>query len=299
MPVAELRRRQRRALTVALVANGAYLVVEFVGGVVFGSLALLADAAHMLSDVAALGIALTAQRLLDRPATGRHSFGLQRAEVLGAQANGLILLAASLWIVVEAVDRLGRPHQVAGAGLLVVATVGLLVNAGTAAYLHRVRGESLNVRGALVHLVADGLGSLGAVTAGVAVLVWGADWTDAVASLLIAALVVWSAWRLLWETTHVLLEGTPRGIDVEEVTWALASHPDVEAVHHLHVWSLASDVPSLSAHVVITHDPGLHEAQLLGDELKTLLEERFGITHATLELECHVCGPEEEGIALH
>lgn len=299
MPVAELRRRQRRALTVALVANGAYLVVEFVGGVVFGSLALLADAAHMLSDVAALGIALTAQRLLDRPATGTHSFGLQRAEVLGAQANGLILLAASLWIVVEAVDRLGQPHEVAGFGLLVVATIGLLVNAGTAAYLHRVRGESLNVRGALVHLVADGLGSLGAVTAGIAVLIWGANWTDAVASLLIAALVVWSAWRLLQETTHVLLEGTPRGIDVGDVTRALASHPQVDAVHHLHVWSLASDVPSLSAHVVITHDPGLHEAQLLGDELKALLGERFGITHATLELECHVCEPEGEGIAPH
>src|SRR4051794_29114644 len=189
---AAMRSHQRRALRLCLVANGAFLVVEVVAGAAFNSLALLAGAAHMLSDVVALAIALVAQRLMTRPATGRHSYGLQRTEVLGAQLNGLVLVAASGWIIYEAVHRLGNEADVAGGGLLLVATVGLAVNLVSAVLLARVRGDSLNMHGAFTHMVADAAGSVGAIVAGIAVLVWGATWVDPVVSILIAVLVLWS-----------------------------------------------------------------------------------------------------------
>ena len=286
------RAAQGRALWMALVANAGFLIVEAVGGVVFHSLALLADAAHMLSDVAGLAIALLALRLMTRPSTVEHSYGLQRAEVLAAQTNGLILLGASGWILYEAVRRIGHPERVSGAGLLAVATVGLAVNLGSAVLLARSSGRSLNMRAAFVHMAADAAGSVAAMAAGVAVLVANADWFDPAASIAIAVLVLWATWGLLRDTTQVLLEGTPKGLDPTEVEAALASDVAVEAVHHLHVWSLASDVPALSAHVVIQGEVTLHEAQTRSDRLKALLQERFGITHSTLELECHPCDPE-------
>ncbi len=296
---AELRRSQERALWLALIANALFLLVELVGGLLFNSLALLADAAHMLSDVAALAIALIAQRLLTRPATAKHSYGLQRAEVLGAQANGLVLLLASVWVTVEAVQRLQGDAEVAGGGLLVVASLGLMVNLGSVALLARVQRESLNLRAALLHLLADSVGSVGAIFAGVVVVLWGADWVDPAVSIFIAVLVLWSAWTLLRETTHVLLEGTPRGLDLADVERALLAHPAVEAVHHVHAWSLASDLRALSAHVVVTEEVSLHDAQMLGDELKFELARRFAIEHATLELECHVCDVEASGTQPH
>ena len=306
----EQRAAQRRALRIALVANAAFLGVEVAGGVVFNSLALLADAAHMLSDVAALAIALIAQRLVDRPATVRHSYGLQRAEVLGAQVNGMVLLAVSAWIIVEAVHRLGDPpDHVGGVGILLVAAAGLAVNLASAVLLaraggwhaghrghdhaegHRPRQRSLNMHGAFLHMAADAAGSVGAVLAGLAIVLWDAAWADPVTSMAIAALVLWSAWGLLRDTAHVLLEGTPAGVDPAAVEATLEADPDVEAVHHLHVWNLASDVPSLTAHIVLRPELTLHEAQQRGERLKALLDERFGIGHATLELECHACEP--------
>jgi len=283
---------QRRALWLALAANGAFLAVEAAGGLAFRSLALLADAAHMVSDVAGLAIALVAQRLLDRPATARHSFGLQRAEVLGAQANGLALVAAAGWIVFEALHRIGQPAHVRGSGLLVVAVAGLAVNVGSAVPLARARGHSLNMRGAFTHMVIDAAGSVAAIGAGIAVVGWHANWFDPVASIAIAVLVLWSAWGLLRDTAQVLLEGTPRGMDPQAVEAALAADPDVEAVHHLHLWNLASDVPAASAHLVLRGERSLHDAQADGARLKVLLESRFGIAHATLELECHPCDAE-------
>jgi cobalt-zinc-cadmium efflux system protein len=285
---------QRRVLLAALVANGAFLVVEVVGGFLFDSLALLADAAHMASDVAALAVALGAQTLMDRPASARHSYGLRRAEVLGALANGALLLVASGWIVVEAIGRLGSSVAVDGRGLLLVAAVGLVVNLASAVAIARKAGGSLNMRAAFVHMAADAAGSLGAMTAGAAVLIWDVGWADPVVSILIAVLVLWSAWSLLRDTVHVLLEGTPRGMDAVEVRNALASEAEVEEVHHVHLWNIASDMPALSAHVVLGGEVTLHEAQLRGEKLKALLAERFGIEHATLELECHACEPENE-----
>lgn len=280
---------QRRVLWISLVANAAFMVVEIVGGLAFDSLALLADSAHMATDVVGLGIALTAQALSERPATGRHTYGLQRAEVLGAQANGLLFLVAAAWIIVEAVGRIGSPADVNGLGLLVVATAGLAVNLGSALVLRRVQGRSLNMRGAVLHMALDAVASVGAIVAGVAVVVWGADWVDPVVSIVIALLVLWSAWSLLRDTTRVLLEGVPVGLDADALTRALADAPGVSAVHHLHVWSLASDVPALSAHIVLSDARDLHAAQIQGVALKAMLDDRFGIEHATLELECHDC----------
>lgn len=285
------RATQRRALWVALTANAVFLIIEVGSGLSFRSLALLADAAHMLSDVVGLTIALVAQRLLDRPATARHSYGMQRAEVLGAQANGLTLLAVSGWIVLEAVRRIGRPGDVVGGGVMAVAALGLVINLGSAAMLARAQGASLNMRGAFVHMAVDAAGSMAAIGAGVAIVVWSAEWVDPAVSIATAVLVLWSAWGLLRDTAHVLLEGAPRGMDPVAVEAALLADIDVEAVHHLHLWNLASDVPALSAHVVLNGEWSLHAAQTSGDRLRAMLNTRFGISHATVELECHPCEP--------
>jgi cobalt-zinc-cadmium efflux system protein len=288
------REAQKRALRISLLANGVLLVVEVVTGLALGSLALLADAAHMMSDVAALGLALGAQRLLDVPASSRHTYGLQRAEVLAAQLNGLVLLVAAGWIVYEALGRLGDAPKIAGGGLALVASLGLIVNLVSARLLFVARGDSLNMRGAYLHMLLDSLGSIGALGAGLGALWWDAFWADPTISIAIAALVLWSAWQLLRDTTQILLEGAPRGMDATEVAAALASDAAVETIHHLHLWNLASDVPALSAHVVLVRASSLHDAQIEGDRLKEMLRERFGIAHSTLELECHVCDPVQE-----
>jgi cobalt-zinc-cadmium efflux system protein len=286
--------RRRRALWWSLGANAIFMVVEIAGGVAFSSLALLADAAHMGTDVVGLGIALVAQVLMARPASERHTYGLQRAEVLGALANGILLVAAAGWIFYAAIRRIGAPADVDGAGVVMVATLGLAVNLGSALLLRRSQGRSLNLRGAYLHMMLDAAGSVGAIIAGLAVVIAGAEWVDPLMSILIGLLVLWSTWSLLRDTINVLLEGVPRGLDVGAVEASLTSAPGVQEVHHLHVWDLASDMPALSAHVVLDGEPTLHDAQLQGDALKSMLVERFGIAHATLELECHDCATPED-----
>jgi cobalt-zinc-cadmium efflux system protein len=291
-----VRARQRRVLWWVLAANAGFMAVEILAGVVFGSLALLADATHMGSDVIGLAVALVAQSVMTRPSSASHTYGWQRAEVLGAQANAFILLATTGWIVYEAVNRLGsNDTHIDGTGLLVVATIGLAVNLGSAVALARTQGTSLNMHGAFVHMALDAAGSIAAMVAGLAVLLFGADWVDPVVSILIAALVLWSAWGLFRDTTRVLLEATPKGLDPEAVRSAIAAEPGVTAVHHLHMWSLASDVPALSVHIVIDADePTLHEAQHRGDAVSAMLSGRFGIAHATVALECHPCDTDDQ-----
>lgn len=280
---------RRRALWFSLGANGGFLIVEAVAGVAFGSLALLADATHMATDVSGLAIALVAMSLAARPGSARMTYGLQRTEVLGALVNGVILVAAALWIFVEAFRRLGTPEHVDGGGVIVVATLGLAVNVASALWLRRVAGRSLNLRSAYLHMLLDGAGSVGAIIAGIAVVAAGADWVDPLVSILVGLLVLYSTWGLLRDTVRVLLEGTPRGIEVSAVEAELAGADGVSAVHHTHIWDLASDTSALSTHVVLADSPSLHDAQLRGDELKTRLARKFGISHATLELECHEC----------
>jgi cobalt-zinc-cadmium efflux system protein len=246
-----------------------------------------------------LSIALLAHSVVTRPRSARHSYGLLRAEVVGAQVNGIILVATAGWIGFEALGRIGDPQEVDGGGLLSVASLGLLVNLGSAAALARSRKGDLNMRGAFLHMAADALGSVGAIAAGVAVVVWGANWVDPAVSALVGVLVLVPAWRLLRDTMHVLLEGTPRAIDPEDVASAIEEEGGVEGVHHLHLWSLASNVPALSAHVVVDGEISMHEAQQRGDSVRRRLSERFGIEHATLELECHACDAPDDDVAGH
>ncbi len=289
-PQRTLRARQRTALRVALYANGAFMVAELVGGIAFGSLALLADAAHMLTDTVGLAIALVGARLVERAATHRHTFGLQRAEVLAAQANGILILGTAAYIFYEAFRRIGAEPDIYGPGLLVIASAGLAVNLGTAALLARVRGESLNVRGAYVHLLSDAAGSVGAIAAGVAIIVWNAAWVDTVASVIIGLVVLWAAWGLLRDTTHVLLEGVPKVRDIGAVRDLLASAENVSSVHVLHVWNLASDRIALSAHIVFDPASSVAETQTRIRALKKELASHFGVAHATIEIEADPCG---------
>ena len=287
-----MRRGQRGALVFALIANAAFLVGEVVGGLAFHSLALMADAAHMFTDVFALAVALLAVGLTTRPSTARHTFGLERAEVLGALVNGLALLVAGVWIIVEALHRLGSPEDVRGVGVLVVALVGIAVNGVSAIVLQRSSGSSLNMRGAVIHMVTDAIGLAGTCIAAIAIIQWDATWADPMVSIGIALLVLYTGGRLLIDTVHVLLEGTPLGMSGDDVEATLLAAPGVEAVHHLHLWSLASDVPALSAHVVVEGEVSLHDAQQIGDALKERLQREHGIVHSTLELECHACDDE-------
>jgi cobalt-zinc-cadmium efflux system protein len=276
---------QRRALGWALGVNAGLLVVEIVGGIAFGSLALLADAAHLVSDVAGLGIALAALVLTARPVSSRHSFGFARAEVMAAQVSALLLLGAGVWIMYEAATRLGAPVAVKGAGLAVVATLGLLVNAGSAVVIRRAQGESLNMRASFVHLATDAAGSLGALAAGVAIWAWGWASADTIVSMATAALVLWTGWGLLRDSTHVLMEGTPRGLDPAQVIAAIGEVDGVVGVHHLHLWNLASDVPALLVHVALSGQPTLRQAQHTGEKVKAVLAEQFSLINVTLELE--------------
>jgi cobalt-zinc-cadmium efflux system protein len=280
------RAGQRRALGWALGLNGVLLVIEVTGGIVFGSLALLADAAHLVSDVAGLAIALGAVILTARPVSTRHSFGFARAEVLAAQVSALLLIAAGGWILFESITRLADPVPVDGAGLAAVATIGLVINLGSALLVHRSQGESLNMRASFVHLATDAAGSLGAVLAGLLILGFGWMRADSLGSMATALLVLWAGWGLLRDTTHVLMEGTPRGIDSERVRDAILAVDAVTDVHHLHLWNLASDVPTLSAHLVLAGEPSLREAQRTTESVRATLTEHFALTHMTLELEC-------------
>jgi cobalt-zinc-cadmium efflux system protein len=281
-PAPSARRSGERALALTLALAATYMVAEVVGGLVSGSLALLADAAHMLSDVAALTLSLFAAWMARRPPTPRHTYGLYRTEILAAVVNGAALLAVSGFIVAEAWERLAAPAPVRGALMLAVAAGGLIVNGVGIALLHGEREASLNLRAAFLHVLGDALGSAAAVVAGV--LIWwrGWTWTDPVASVLIALLVIRASWKLLVEAVGVLLEGAPGHVDVDAVREAIRAAPGVAAVHDLHVWTITSGLVALSCHVVQAEgvDP---RATLAG--VHALLREGHGIHHATVQVE--------------
>lgn len=277
----------------ALVANALFLAVEVVGGFAFDSLALLADAAHMATDVVALAMAYAALRIATRPPTDRHTYGFARTEVLVAQANGLLLFASAVVVIFEAIRRLGNPPDVVASGVVVIGVVGLLVNVVSAGALYRHAHDNLNVRGAFWHLMSDALGSIGVIVAGVGIAVFGADWLDPVVSIGISLLVIAAAWHLLRDAGRVLLEAVPADLDVAAVRNAIGATPGVEAVHHLHLWTTGSEQPALSAHVVLTGPLSLHDAQLRAGDVKEMLAADFGIDHATLEVECHACVDDE------
>lgn len=271
----------RRRLALALAITAVVMVVEFVGGWLAGSLALLADAGHMLADVAALALALIAARIAQRPATAARSFGFLRLEILAALINGAVLLAIAAGIGFEAWRRLRAPTPVDGTLLLGVASVGLVANLAAVAVLHRGHQHSLNQRGAYLHVLNDLLGSIGALTAGVTVLATGWAGADPLISVFIGGLVLISAWRLVKESTDVLLEAAPAHIALADVHARIVSVPGVDSVHDLHLWTVTSGVVAMSGHLVVK-DPSANQPVL--EEVQGRMR-ALGIQHVTVQVE--------------
>jgi cobalt-zinc-cadmium efflux system protein len=257
-------------------------VVEVVGGVYAGSLALLADAVHMLSDNVSIALALVALWLAAKPATPERTYGYKRAEVLAALANGVTLVALAIWIFVEAIRRLDNPEDVLGGWMLVIALVGIAVNLAAGAILHRARAGSLNVEAAFRHVLADLFGSFGVAVAAVIILTTGWLQADALVSILIGVLVLASSWSILRDATTILLEAAPKGIETRAVGQRLAGAPGVVEVHDLHIWTITSGFPALSAHVLVGRGEDCHQRRR---ELERLLGDEFGIAHTTLQVD--------------
>ena len=279
-------------LTVVLVLTAAFMVVEAVGGLVSGSLALLADAGHMLTDVAALGIAVLSQRVAQRPADDRRTYGYLRLEILAAFVNGAVLFALSVWIVVEAVHRLDSPQPIKGGLFAAVAAVGLVVNVVALRLLHGDAHHDLNTRGAYLHILGDLLGSVGALVAAGLVITTGWTLADPIVSIALSLLILVSAWRLLRESVDVLLEAVPAHIRMEEVEGRLRAVPGICDVHDLHVWTVTSGVIAMSGHVVVPE---------LADHPRVLAASHaamgaLGIGHATIQVEiAGECTPDHDG----
>lgn len=274
--------RGARSLAIALVLNAVYTLIEAVVGFTSGSLALVADAGHNFSDVLALGLALIAVRLAARPATANRSFGYKRAEILAALANALTLVVIALLIFVEAVRRFSNPPDVPGLDLIVVAAIGLAINAVGAALVFRRGGENLNLRASFLHLAGDAVGSLGVIAAGAIILSTGWPYADPLFSVLLGVLILASAWTVLRDSVIVLLEASPRGINAHAVGRELAAYPGVVNVHDLHVWEITSGFPALTAHVLVRPGDDCHGVRRA---LEPLLHDRFGIDHTTLQVD--------------
>jgi cobalt-zinc-cadmium efflux system protein len=276
------RAENQKRLTIVLVLVVLYMVAEVVGGILTNSLALIADAGHMLSDAAALGLSLFAIRISQRPATARRTYGYYRTEILAALANGATLVAIAFFIFVEALRRLGDTPEVQGGLMVAIASGGLLVNLVGLWILHAGRAESLNVRGAWLHVLSDALGSVGVITAGVLIWVFGWNWADPAVSIVIGVLVLYSSWALLREAVAVLMEEAPGHIDVDEVRDAIMAIRGVRAVSDLHVWTITSGLVSLSSHVAVEENRPYQE---ILREIREVLHERFRIDHQTIQIE--------------
>ncbi len=272
----------RRALATVLAITSGFVVVELVGGLLARSLALLADAAHMLTDVASLSLALFAMWAASKPATPERSYGYHRTEILAALVNGLTLAVIAVFIFREAFLRLHEPPSVKGGIVIAVGSVGLLVNLVGAEILHSRRKESLNVEGAFLHVLADAMGSVGAILAGTIIWLTGWFYVDPLISFFIGSLIVWGTWRLLSRTVNVLLEASPAHIDVGALRKALQGVDGVLEIHDLHVWTVTSGKESLSSHILI--DPDV-DANVVLNRLTQLVRKQFGIEHSTIQLE--------------
>jgi cobalt-zinc-cadmium efflux system protein len=271
----------------AMVLTGGFMVAEVVGGVVAGSLALIADAGHMLTDAASLALAWAAFRVGRWPRDARRTYGYHRFQVLAAFVNGLALVAVVGWIAIEAVRRLFDPVEVLGGLMLAIAAVGLLVNLAAFAILRRGDRENLNVQGAVLHVAADLLGSVATIVAALVIL--GTGWApiDPLLSLLVAALILHSAWRLLRKSAHILLEGAPDWLDDSELRQAVTTAlPTIKDVHHVHAWMLTSERPLITLHAEVASGAD-HQAVLAS--IQHVLRERFGIEHATIQIETVAC----------
>ena len=284
-------RDNRKRLRIALVLTGAFMLVEVVGGVLSGSLALLADAGHMLTDSLALALALLAFRLSLRPADPKRSYGYHRFQTLAAFVNGLGLLGIVLWILVEAAGRLLAPPPIQGGMMLAVAAGGLLVNFVVFLILHGGDQENLNMRGAMLHVIGDLLGSVAAISAAVVIVLTGWLPIDPLLSVVVAGLILRSAWQLVRRSAHILLEGTPETLDVSGMQQSLmAAMPQIASIHHVHVWGLTPQRLMLTMHVSLNGD--IRDSTIVVRKIKQVLQAEFGIRHSTIEFELDDCADE-------
>ena len=272
----------RAKLRLALALILGFMCVEVVAGILASSLALLSDAAHMLTDAAAIGFALVAMRLAARPAGGGYTFGLKRAEILAAQLNGVTLAVLGVWIVYEGIGRLTDPPETEGATVLFVAIAGIAVNLAATNILSRANRSSLNVEGAYQHILTDLIAFIATAVAGAVILISGFYRADGIAALFVAAIMFRSAYGLLRDSGRVLLEAAPQGLDPDQIGRAMAARPQVENVHDLHLWEVTSGFPALSAHVLVAEEADCHAER---QQLEDLLRERFGLDHVTLQVE--------------
>lgn len=272
---------ERRVFWVMLLTGG-FMFVEAVGGVLSGSLALLADAGHMLTDTAALVLSWIAFRMARRPADPKRSFGYHRFQILAAFTNGVTLFAIAGWIVIEAVERLVNPVEVQGVPMMAIAAIGLMVNVVGFWILSKGEKENLNIKGAALHVMGDLLGSVAAITAAGIILWTGWMPIDPILSVLVAILILRSAWAIIKQSSHILLEGTPEGMDAARIGVALSEVDGVVDIHHVHAWSLTNERPIVTLHAVLKETAD-HTATL--QILHNVLKERFGIEHATIQIE--------------
>lgn len=284
----------KKALFWAFILIAIYMVVEVIGGLMTNSLALLSDAGHMLSDAAALGLSLVAIKIGEKIATEKKTFGFKRFEIIAAAINGATLIIISIFIFYEAIERLIHPPEVQSLGMLSIAVIGLLVNILAAWILMRGdKDDNLNVRSAFLHVIGDMLGSVGAIVAALVIYFFGWGIADPIASVIVAALILFSGWRVTKDSLHVLMEGSPDHLNLEELKAKLLSITTVQSVHDLHVWSITSGVPMLSCHLAISGD-GSHDQVLR--HAQSLLHDEFGIDHSTIQVESENAGcPSKHG----
>ncbi|MFT4050563.1 MAG: cation diffusion facilitator family transporter [Solirubrobacterales bacterium] len=275
------REGNTRRMIQALLINLAMMVIGVIGAVITGSLALLADAGHVLSDVLAIALGIAAAKVAARPARGRGTFGFGRVEILAALINGLALVVVAVFVAIEAIGRFSNPPEIDGAGVLVFGVIGLLGNVLATWVLIRGDRSDINLEGVMRHSLADALGSFGVVLAGVGIMLTGYEVLDPIIGLMISLLILGSSWRLIREPVEVLLERAPEGLDVEEVGMAIAALPGVREVHDLHIWSITSGFPALAAHVTVDATCQLDDTR---HAIEEMLRERFALEHTTLQV---------------
>ncbi|AHN28702.1 Cobalt-zinc-cadmium resistance protein CzcD [Snodgrassella alvi wkB2] len=276
----------KKVLSISLLIIGAYMVVEIIGGWLTNSLALLSDAGHMFSDALALALSLIAFHLSERPVNGRQTFGYKRFEIIAAAVNGLALMVIAVMIVYEAIGRFVNPPDIATRGMLVISTIGLLVNIIIAWYMHSSSEteHNVNMRGAFLHVLGDLLGSVGAIAAAVLMMLFGWRWADPVASIVVACLIAYSGIGILKTTLRILMEGTPDAIELEQLGRVIQDMPGIKAVHDLHAWTITSNMNALSCHIVVDGTLTITEAEKLVNELAEVLL-RHDIHHVTVQTE--------------
>ncbi len=276
-----------RSLLIAIFLNGLLTLAQVIGGIISGSLSLIADALHNISDAASLGIALFARTISRKPADEFKSFGYQRAEVIAALINLTLLITVSIYLIYEAVWRVIEPQVIAGWIIVLVAGIALIVDMFTAMITYRLSKNNLNMKAAFLHNLSDALASIGVIIAGTLILLYQWYWVDTLVTFLIAGFVLWQGIIMLPKTVHLLMEGTPEELSSVDIKSAMEEVADVEDVHHIHVWNLDEYRIALEAHVVVTADK-LQKVEAIKKKLKQVLKKKFEISHSTLEFEHHI-----------